>query len=109
MIREMKAWILSQPDKLEQLYSHRKKHSIMMKDDSDLVGVHPEYIVKPSRLIKQLLPKYSGVPYGKLKNAHEMIRILSVDDLRAVFEDLDRLFNVLLTKLPTTIQTTKTI
>ena len=60
MVQEMEAWILSQPDKIEECYSPLKriKPNISLSQDTILNGIDPESIVKPSKKLDVLLGRY---------------------------------------------------
>ena len=109
MIQEMEAWILSQPDKIEQF---AKKEQFVMKNeeksvaDNNLIkGNNIEEIKKPSgrlhtifeqhfQVIKQRrgkTPKAKKRGYGKLKDAPSLIELLDLSLLRKSFEDVENL------------------
>ena len=62
MIQEMEAWIISQPDKIEEFGENegleRKKTDKGIKNSSLLKGKHPEQIRKPSEKLDTILRQY---------------------------------------------------
>jgi hypothetical protein len=102
MIQEMEAWIISQPDAIEECYKTRyirEKAGIKLEDD-ELFKVHPEEIKKPSEKLKVLLGKYYSEmkgnvkkkkKYGKLKDAPLLIENLDISKLTETFDDINSL------------------
>jgi len=103
MIQEMEAWILSQPEQIEECYKNRykrEKSDIEISEDNLIKGKHPEDIVKPSWVLKVLLKRYFSYEkrnkkkkkeYGKLKDAPELLNSLNVNKLHDVFSDVKSL------------------
>lgn len=103
MIQAMEAWILSQPDKIEQYFSNFRHGAERIEDDNLLKDVHPESIFHPDSVLNTILSRYFRVVKngtvkklkyhgGKLKIAPDLIERLDFNALRATFEDVDRLY-----------------
>ena len=107
MVQEMEAWILSQPQKIDECYGNnykRERSAFNISDDSLLIGKHPEEITKPSLVLKVLLKRYFSYEkrgkikkkeYGKLKDAPDLLNLLDAKKLSDVFIDVNRLTNVM--------------
>ena len=107
MVQEMEAWILSQPEKIDEYYSlkyKRKKLGDSIKNDKRLQSKHPEEICKPSSVLNIILKKYFSVEkrgkikkktYGKLKDAPELLSLLDAKVLKETFSDLSELINLI--------------
>ncbi len=103
MIQAMEAWILSQPDKIEQCFSKLRHGEERIENDNSLRGVHPESILHPESVLNTILSRYFRIVKngtvkklkyhgGKLKIAPDLIERLDFNGLRATFEDVDRLY-----------------
>ena len=107
MIQEMEAWILSQPEQIDECYknNYKREHSeFKISDDQLLRGKHPEEITKPSWVLKVLLKRYFSYEkrgkikkkeYGKLKDAPDLLNLLDASKLPDIFIDVNRLTNVM--------------
>ncbi len=105
MVQEMEAWIISQIDKVDLHYKDkftRKKPDIKLSDDEKIKSIHPEDIIKPSKVLKVILGRYfayytkkKNKKYGKLKDGADLLSILSANELRNTFSD----FNDLIIKI----------
>jgi len=104
MIQEMEAWILSQPDKIEEYGIAkgfiREKNNELIADDNQIKDKFAEFISKPSRILNIIMQRYFSVlkngkkkkkEYGKLKDAPGMLKLLNVDLLRSTFGDVQNL------------------
>jgi len=103
MVQEMEAWILSQPDKIDDSFSlkyKRERNGEKIKDDNLLIGMHPEDIYKPSKVLQTILKRYFShvkrgkvkkKEYGKLKDAPELIALLDANELKRIFSDVAEL------------------
>lgn len=83
MVQEMEAWILSQPEILEQYYK--------IKVVNKLRGVNAALISNPSDFLKQLVGKQSGYmkSYHKVKDCVKLLPMLDLKKLRKEFEEVD--------------------
>lgn len=99
MIQEMEAWMLSQPDKIEDCFQHlkRMKKDRKLEDDSTIKDKHPENIVKPSEKIGILLGRYFRVikrgkerkkKYKKLNDGPILLQSLDLNRLENLFKDV---------------------
>ncbi len=110
MIQEMEAWILSQPDKIEQFGKNegltRKKTDQDVSDNPLLKGKHPERISKPGEKLNTLLRQYFdvvkrrggkerkiGKRYSKAKDGPRLIGLLELEMLMACFDEAATLIN----------------
>ncbi len=102
MVQTMEAWILSQPDIIEQYLStkYTKKTITHLNDDATIFGKNPEAIVCPDKVLNTLLQKHfliqkngkeKNLQYGKLKLAPSLIEILDINALKKTFEDVQGL------------------
>jgi len=109
MVQEMEAWILSQPDKIEQFAQEEqfiiKNEEKSVADNNLIKGKNIEDIKKPSgrlntifeqhfQVIKQRrgkIPKTKKRGYGKLKDAPSLLELLDLSILRNSFEDVENL------------------
>lgn len=109
MVQEMEAWILSQPDKIEQFAEEErfviKNEGKKVADNNLIKGKDIEAIKKPSgrlntifeqhfQVIKQQrgkTPKAKKRGYGKLKDAPSLLELLDLSILRKSFEDVGNL------------------
>lgn len=109
MIQEMEAWILSQPDKIEQFAQEEqfviKNVNKKVEDNLLIKGKNIEEIQKPSgrlqtifeqhfQVVKQQrgkAPKVKKRGYGKLKDAPSLLELLDLNTLRKSFEDVENL------------------
>jgi len=106
MIQKMEAWILSQPDKIEE-YGFRYKFLIPkgyvpIANNSLLKNKHPEEIDNPDEVLKTIFRQYfkvvrkaEGKPrpkiYSKSKDAPGLIMLLDSIKLRSTFDEFDNL------------------
>lgn len=99
MIQEMEAWILSQPDKIEECFRNLKrvKSNKELIEDNILKDKEPEEIVKPSEKLHTLLGRYYRIEkkgkerkkkYSKLRDGADLIQLLDFDRLEQTFEDV---------------------
>jgi len=99
MIQEMEAWILSQPNKIEECYHYLKrvKSSILLEDDKILKGIHPEDITKPSTKLHTILGRYyreekkgklRKKKYNKLRDGADLLELLSINLLEQTFDEV---------------------
>ena len=106
MIQEMEAWIISQIDKIDLHYKDkffRKRANIRLSQHEKIKDKHPENIVKPSIVLKEILGRYfshyhnkkKNKKYSKLKDGAELLSILNPNELRKTFND----FNDLIVKI----------
>ena len=107
MIQEMEAWIISQPEKIED-YA-RSTHLVFKRpepiSDNPLIkNRHPEEIKKPGERLNTLLGQYFSVEkmrkgrlkkgpksYAKSKDGPALIGLLQLEQLMLVFEDVQNL------------------
>jgi len=101
MIQEMEAWILKQPEAIEQWAAannfKRYPEAIPVAQHRHIAGLNIEEISKPSDKLADILKqtfqsdkkrkngKSKGVIYGKLKYSHELLDQLNISKL--VLED----------------------
>jgi hypothetical protein len=101
MVQEMEAWILSQPDKIEECFAGLKRirNNELIADDNNLKDKHPEIIKNPSRVMQTILGRYFRIEkrgivkkkkYGKLKDAPQMLEMLDWNGLETTFEDVKK-------------------
>lgn len=102
MIQKMEAWILSQPDKIEQCYAHlkRRRPNDVIQNDPILKNKYPADIEHPDKKLNTILSRYfryekkgqwKNKKYGKLKDAADLLALLDIKKLRTAFEDVDTL------------------
>jgi hypothetical protein len=109
MIQEMEAWILSQPDKIEQFAQKEqfviKNEEKKVADNNLIKGKNIEDIKKPSGRLHTIFeqhfqvmqqrrgkaPKAKKRGYGKLKDAPSLLELLDLSVLRKSFEDVENL------------------
>jgi hypothetical protein len=106
MVQEMEAWILSQPDKIEECYKHLKfTGNTPIAEGAELKDINVEYIKKPSELLAIILPRYfvdtsrdkpKKKKYAsKLKDASELLNALNVERLYTDISEVKRLIDTL--------------
>lgn len=108
MIQKMEAWILSQPDKIEETFAPNKKSQITesIEDYKTIKGKHPEQILHPDDVLKVILRRFfkdsegEDLKYGKLSIAPLLLENLDIKRLRKTFEDVDKLLNTINTEGP---------
>lgn len=99
MVQEMEAWIISQPDVIEECFNARYiREKVDFKIENDeLFLIHPEAVSKPSEKLKVFLGRYYSEmkgnikkkkKYGKLKDAPLLIENLDIHKLIATFDDI---------------------
>ncbi len=100
MVQEMEAWILSQPNVIEESFKKFKKNELLLSEDDSISNKHPENIAKPSIVLDTLLQRYFAyqkgakikkLKYGKLKLAPALIERLDIQQLCETFEDVQLL------------------
>lgn len=96
MVQRMEAWILSQPDIIENVFVAFKTSKSNVADDPQIKGKHPEEIHRPEFVLNVILQrlfsyKKSGkikkLKYGKLKEAPKLIENLDIHRLCETFID----------------------
>lgn len=106
MVQEMEAWILSQPDKIQECYKHLKfTGATSIAEGVELKGKNVEDIKKPSDLLKIILPRYfvdtsrekpKKKKYAsKLTDASELLNALDVERLYTEISEVKRLIDAL--------------
>lgn len=106
MIQKMEAWILSQPDKIEENLSVNRKPQITesIENYKTIKGKHPEQILRPDDVLKVILRRFfkdgegEDIKYGKLSTAPLLLENLDIKRLRNTFEDVDKLLNAINTE-----------
>lgn len=103
MVQEMEAWMLSQPEIIEQFAAKedykRKNTDKIISESSLLKGKNIEEINKPSDKLNTLFgqyfevyekrrDKYKPASYGKLKDAPALLALLDFSKLLNDFEDV---------------------
>ncbi len=103
MVQEMEAWVLSQPEIIEQFAAKKdyksKNTDKIIAENSLLKGKNIEEISKPSDKLNTLFGQYFEVyekrrnkhkpaSYGKLKDAPELLKLLDFSKLLNDFEDV---------------------
>ena len=110
MVQEMEAWILSQPDVIEN-YANDKGYKRKLEKkvkEHHFLRVHPIEISKPSEKIKTIFREYfeeqierksqikiKAVEYHKTKIAPDLIEMLDFQKLTETFEDAKNLQNLI--------------
>lgn len=106
MVQEMEAWILSQPDKVEDFSLtaawRPKPAATAIASDPAIHGRHPEDIAKPSEVLDTLLRRYfeeaktrGGKPhvrpvrYHKTAHGPKLLALLDLSRLRSTFSDVE--------------------
>lgn len=106
MVQEMEAWILSQPDKIQECYKHLKfTGATSIAEGEELKGKNVEDIKKPSDLLKIILPRYfvdtsrekpKKKKYAsKLTDASLLLNALDVERLYTEISEVKRLIDAL--------------
>ncbi|MGE0086785.1 MAG: DUF4276 family protein [Desulfococcaceae bacterium] len=108
MIQEMEAWILSQPDKIEEF---GKNEGLIRKRDNEDISLnsliknkHPEQIQKPGEKLDTILRQYFDIVktrqgkerktakrYSKAKDGPKLIGLLELQILMNCFDEAERL------------------
>ena len=97
MVQRMEAWILSQPEVIEDVFKHLKVGNSQIKDDNQIKDKHPENLVYPESILNTILQrnfinKKAGIKknlkYGKLKHSPDLIAKLDIEKLKVTFEDV---------------------
>ncbi len=100
----MEAWIISQIDVIDKYYQNkyeRKNKGLALSGHRKIRNMHPETIVKPSRVLKEILGQYYRTrqgkkkKYGKLKDGAMFISLLNAAELQKTFEDFNDLINTI--------------
>lgn len=96
MIQKMEAWILSQPNVIEECYSHLKSSTTKISTDNNILNKNIEDIPHPDFVLKTIFARYfevlkngkkSKFIYGKLKTTPILIQRLDIHKLMEDFED----------------------
>lgn len=95
MIQRMEAWILSQPEVIEEVFSYYKSKFGFVKDDNLILDRDVENIAKPDKVLNIILQRYfkskeKKLKYSKLKHPPDLIQNLDLQKLRNTFEDVER-------------------
>lgn len=108
MIQKMEAWILSQPEVIEQYGIQNnffiKRDILPISNNTLIKNKHPEEISDPDNVIKTIFRQYfksikkvHGKPkpknYFKTKDAPELIKLLNTQELRATFDEFQMLID----------------
>lgn len=97
MVQEMEAWILSQPEVIETVFSHYKTKGGLISEDEAIKGKEIENITKPSNVLYILLQRHftytkgekvKKLKYGKLTHSPSLIERLNIQKLCETFEDV---------------------
>lgn len=100
MIQRMEAWILSQPEVIEEVFGYFKSKPVLVKDDSLILNKHSETILHPDEVLNTIFQRYFSMirngktkkmKYGKLKHSPDLIEKLDLQKLRNTFEDVERM------------------
>jgi hypothetical protein len=98
MVQMMEAWILSQPEVIEETFSYYKIGEIMVEKDDKILNKNVENIIKPDEVLDIILQRYfviakagksKKLKYSKLKHAADLIQNLNLQKLRETFEDVE--------------------
>jgi phosphatidate phosphatase PAH1 len=108
MIQKMEAWILSQPDKIEETFFINRKTQVTdsIENYKTIKNKHPKQIINPDDVLKVILRRFfkdgEGVDlkYGKLSTAPLLLENLDIQRLRKTFEDVDKLLIAINTEGP---------
>jgi hypothetical protein len=85
MIQMMEAWVLSQPEVIEEVFAYYKSKSDLIKNDASILNKHPENILYPDEVLNTILQRYFLInKAGKMKK-------LKYGKLKNTFVDVDRL------------------
>lgn len=110
MVQEMEAWILSQPDVIENYADNNGYQKKLEKKVSEhqFLRVHPIEISKPSEKIKTIFREYfqekterkgnikvKAVSYHKTKIAPDLIEMLDFQKLTETFDDAKNFQNLI--------------
>jgi hypothetical protein len=103
MVQRMEAWILSQPNVIEDVFGRNKiQNRGDIKDDDKIKDKHPEEIKQPDDVLRSICGMYFEVikngrikkmKYGKLKDSHLLIERLDIQQLQDTFEDVKNMVN----------------
>lgn len=100
MVQRMEAWILSQPDVIENVFVTFKTGTSNVADDNQIKGKHPEEIQRPEFVLNVILQrlfsyekagKIRKLKYGKLKESPKLIEKLDIHRLCDTFIDVKNL------------------
>jgi len=110
MVQKMEAWILSQPEKIEECYKHLKrvKPEQSISEDNLLKDKHPESVYQPDNVLNTILQRYfeyekqgkiKKKKYGKLKDAPDLLEKLEGEKLKKNFQDVQSLYTTVCSSL----------
>jgi hypothetical protein len=97
MVQRMEAWILSQPEVIEEIFASFKFKDTSIKDDELIKGKDPENILHPDTVLDTILQRYFShtklgkskkLKYGKLKHSPDLIEKLNIQQLKVTFKDV---------------------
>lgn len=99
MVQRMEAWILSQPDIIEEYLTanYSKETTTHLYKDEAIFGKNPETITRPDDVLNTLIQRHffimklgkkKKLKYGKLKLAPGLIENLDINALKETFEDV---------------------
>lgn len=108
MIQEMEAWILSQPEKLDEYAMDegltRKRGTEKIANDALIRNIHPEELADPAAKLNTLFRKYFSIQkkrggkvkdkpksYSKIKDGPQLIARLKLDSLVGDFDEAQSL------------------
>ena len=105
MVQMMEAWILSQPEVIEEVFKYYKVGKLLVKDDEKILNKDLEKIAKPDDVLHIILGRYFVIEKagkkkklkykhnGKLKYSPDLIENLDIHKLKNTFEDVELLIN----------------
>ena len=102
MVQMMEAWILSQPEVIEEVFGYYKVGKLLVKDDAKILNKDLEKIANPDNVLHVILGRYfviekggnkKKLKYGKLKHSPDLIENLDIHKLKNTFEDVELLIN----------------
>lgn len=108
MVQRMEAWILSQPEVIEQVFANFKVTDKKVAEDTKIAGKHPEDIRYPDEVLSTILQRFFSyekagkmkkLKYGKLKIAPQLIENLDIQKLVTMFEDVEALLHKVKTQV----------
>ena len=99
MVQRMEAWILSQPEIIEEVFAYYKS-KLGLENDTSIFNKHPEEILYPDDVLGIIFQRYFSITkngktkklkYGKLRHSPDLIEKLDLQKLRKTFEDVERM------------------
>lgn len=102
MVQRMEAWIISQPEVIEEVFKDIKTTDKSVAEDELIKGKDPQELLYPDWILNTVLQRFFSyekggklkkLKYLKLKHSPSLIAKLNIDSLCETFEDVQQLMD----------------